>query len=66
MKKKVQGLKSFIDSVQKGWYEDTVNDYFLFPEKIKIVEKMLAQEIANVRTNQKIEIEKLNFASTKK
>lgn len=63
---KLQGVKSFIENIQKGWYEDTVNDYFLFPEKIKIVEEMLAKEIASVRANQKIEIEKLNFASTKK
>lgn len=50
VEEKIKGLKQFVKSVQKTNYKRIIETLCFFPEKLKIVEQMLREEIQNART----------------
>jgi len=51
---KTKRLKLFVKRVENVSYKATVEDHFFFPQKIELMEKMLAKELTQARAEQKV------------
>lgn len=59
--KKIKALQEFTDRAKDMKYQEIVETRYFFPQKLKIVEEMLAQGLQKARAKHKIKLDKNNL-----